>query len=170
CARLMPGIPVARLPRLAEEAEGRLDLRPASAVGLRQDGRSFPLEFSVARLATTGEDCFVVVLRDVTSQREIEDARETARKEAERLARAKGEFLANMSHEIRTPLNAILGFAQVGLRKGQGGPFGETFEHILHSGELLLGLINDVLDFSKIEAHKLQLEASLFDLGEVVDR
>ncbi len=170
CARLMPGIPVARLPRLAEEAEGRLDLRPASAVGLRQDGRSFPLEFSVARLATTGEDCFVVVLRDVTSQREIEDAREAARKAAERLARAKGEFLANMSHEIRTPLNAILGFAQVGLRKGQGGPFGETFEHILHSGELLLGLINDVLDFSKIEAHKLQLEASLFDLGEVVDR
>lgn len=170
CARLMPGIPVARLPQLAEEADGRLDLRPASAVGLRQDGRSFPLEFSVARLATTGEDCFVIVLRDVTGQREIEDAREAARTEAERLARAKGEFLANMSHEIRTPLNAILGFAQVGLRKGQGGPFGETFEHILHSGELLLGLINDVLDFSKIEAHKLQLEASLLELGEVVDR
>lgn len=170
CACLMPDVPVTQLPRLADEAEGRSDLRPASAIGLRQDGRSFPLEFSVARLATTGEDCFVVVLRDVTGQREIEDAREAARKEAERLARAKGEFLANMSHEIRTPLNAILGFAQVGLRKGQGGPFGETFEHILHSGELLLGLINDVLDFSKIEAHKLQLEASLFELGEVVDR
>ena len=170
CACLMPDVPVAQLPRLADEAEGRSDLRPASAMGLRQDGRSFPLEFSVARLATTGEDCFVVVLRDVTGQREIEDAREAARKEAERLARAKGEFLANMSHEIRTPLNAILGFAQVGLRKGQGGPFGETFEHILHSGELLLGLINDVLDFSKIEAHKLQLEASLFELGEVIDR
>ncbi|KAB2965889.1 ATP-binding protein [Zoogloea sp.] len=166
-ARLMPDIAVARL---AAEAQGRSDLRPAAAIGARKDGRSFPLEFSVARLATAEEECFVVVLRDVTGQREIEEAREAARKEAERLARAKGEFLANMSHEIRTPLNAILGFAQVGRRKGQGGPFGETFEHILHSGELLLGLINDVLDFSKIEAHKLQLEASSFELGEVLDR
>ncbi|NML26125.1 ATP-binding protein [Zoogloea dura] len=168
--RLMPDMTPACLPRLASEAEGRSDLRPAEAIGVREDGRSFPVELSVARLVSADEDCFVVVLRDVTGQREIENAREFARKNAEHLAKAKSEFLANMSHEIRTPLNAILGFAQVGLRKSHGGPFGETFEQILHSGELLLGLINDVLDFSKIEAHKLQLEAVSFDLGEVVDR
>ncbi len=95
---------------------------------------------------------------------------ETARHEAERLARVKAEFLSNMSHEIRTPLNAVLGFAQVGHRDSMGQKAQQYFAHILDSGELLLGIINDILDFSKIEAGKMQVERQPFDIRLAVER
>jgi signal transduction histidine kinase/CheY-like chemotaxis protein len=81
-----------------------------------------------------------------------------ARDEAERLARAKSEFLANMSHEIRTPLNGVLGMAQVGRRKCGDPRACRAFDQILKSGQLLLGIINDILDLAKIEAGKLTVE------------
>ena len=93
---------------------------------------------------------------------------ETARIEAERLARVKSEFLANMSHEIRTPLNAVLGFAQIGQRESRGRKSSEYFQRIVDSGQLLLGVINDILDFSKIEAGKLGVESRPFNLRAVI--
>jgi PAS domain S-box-containing protein len=95
---------------------------------------------------------------------------ESARREAERLARVKAEFLSNMSHEIRTPLNAVLGFAQVGHRECAGRQVQQHFTHILDSGELLLGIINDILDFSKIEAGKMQVERQAFDIRLALER
>ncbi len=94
---------------------------------------------------------------------------ETARAEAERLARVKSEFLANMSHEIRTPLNGVLGLARMGYRESVGRDAAQnTFGRILSSGQLLLGIINDILDFSKIEAGKLGIEAIEVDLIKVI--
>lgn len=92
-----------------------------------------------------------------------------AKEAAEAASRVKSEFLANMSHEIRTPLNAMLGLAQVGVRKSRGRQIARTFEQILQSGKLLLKLIDDILDLSKIEAGKLRLDAVPFDLGEAID-
>ena len=94
---------------------------------------------------------------------------ETAKKEAERLARVKSEFLANMSHEIRTPLNAILGLAQVGLRENHGRETQRVFCQMLDSGQILLGVINDILDFSKMDAEKLHLETEPVSLVRLLE-
>jgi CheY-like chemotaxis protein len=99
---------------------------------------------------------FVVMAVDVTELKE-------ARAAAEQASRAKSEFLASVSHEIRTPLNAVLGFAQVGAMRFQNEPPAEQFGHILSSGQLLLGLINDVLDFSRIEAGSFSLSPGKTD-------
>lgn len=83
-------------------------------------------------------------------------------------ARTKSEFLAKMSHEIRTPVNGILGMTQL-LRTT---PLTQTQDNytqvIMRSGDVLLGVINDVLDYSKIEAGKLELEHIEFDLDDVL--
>jgi len=86
-------------------------------------------------------------------------------REARLASEAKSAFLATMSHEIRTPLNGIMGMVQaIGLDR-TGGPRDERLEVIRHSGEALLGVLNDVLDLSKIEAGKLTLEVADFDLS-----
>ncbi|MGH2339918.1 PAS domain-containing sensor histidine kinase [Segnochrobactraceae bacterium EtOH-i3] len=92
---------------------------------------------------------------------------------AEEANRAKSEFLANMSHELRTPLNAIIGFSEM-MQSQVFGPIGapkyeEYCRDILHSGQYLLGVINDILDMSRIEAGQLALSLELVDVGEVVD-
>jgi len=41
---------------------------------------------------------------------------------------------------------------------------------IQSSGELLIGVINDLLDFSKLDSGKLELEYIEFDLNEVFEK
>jgi len=81
---------------------------------------------------------------------------------------AKSQFIANVSHEIRTPLNGVLGMAQVLAASDLSALQRERVDIIRSSGEVLLSILNDVLDFSKIEAGKLDLEATPFDIANIV--
>ena len=106
----------------------------------------------------------------------LENARlyEEQRHTTERLRemdKLKTQFLANMSHELRTPLNSIIGFSRV-ILKGIDGPLTEMQQTdltaIYHSGQHLLGLINDILDLSKIEAGKMDLNLDEVDLKPII--
>ena len=108
--------------------------------------------------------------RDITERKAAEQLREEALDSARQLAALRSDFVANMSHEIRTPLNAVLGLAQIGMRENSGRKAHDTFARILDSGQLLLGIVNDVLDFSKIEAGKLRVEQVAFDPRDAIDR
>ncbi len=92
----------------------------------------------------------------------------SAKNRAEAASKAKSQFLANMSHEIRTPMNGVLGL--LGLLKD--APLSDEqlkMVHMAHgSAEKLLDIINNILDFSKIEAGKLQLQATYFTPGDLV--
>lgn len=116
---------------------------------------------------------YVSVIRDISSRKETEKEVLQAMNAAESGNRAKSEFLANMSHEIRTPLNAIIGFSDIILSGAFGGlgheKHVEYVEDIRHSGEHLLGIINDILDISKIEANQYDLELEVVDLAEIID-
>jgi PAS domain S-box-containing protein len=70
---------------------------------------------------------------------------------------AKSRFLASMSHEIRTPLNGVLGMADLLAPTLTDARQREMIATVQSSGELLLGLLNNMLDMSKIEAGQLAL-------------
>ncbi|MEM7673079.1 MAG: ATP-binding protein [Verrucomicrobiota bacterium] len=111
----------------------------------------------------------VCIARDVTQEKEREEALVRARQNAERANKAKSQFLANMSHEIRTPLNGIIGMAELcrdhSIDREQSG----YVETILMCGSTLLALVNDVLDFSKIEAGLFTLDNSEFNLTTALE-
>jgi two-component system sensor histidine kinase/response regulator len=120
-------------------------------------------QFFEARTVPVGADQAIMFVRNITDRHSLEADRERARLRAVELANAKSEFLANMSHEIRTPLNGLLGLAQIGVRDAGAPSAQRTFAAILNSGQLLLGIVNDVLDFSKIEVGKLRVEQRPID-------
>ena len=116
-----------------------------------------------------GEGGTIWIADDVTERHHLDAALAAARDAAEAASRAKSAFLANTSHEIRTPLNGLLGLARLALVESLPP---ETrryhLEQILACAQGLEGILSDILDFSKIEAGKFTLEASVFDLRELL--
>ena len=111
---------------------------------------------------------FFIIYRDST--RRILLAEEQARRAAESANAAKSRFLSNMSHDIRTPMNAILNMTK--LAEGHIGEperMAGYLKNVELSGQLLLGLINDILDMSKIESGKLVLRQDPASLRDLLD-
>jgi PAS domain S-box-containing protein len=131
---------------------GTLDVRTGRGRYLRVIDRKTPEHGTVSLL--------IDVTDDVLREAELRSA-----------SAAKSEFLSSMSHELRTPLNAVLGFAQL-LERDRKQPLTERqqerLQHVLHGGEHLLRLIDDVLDLSRIEAGRIAMSCEPVAVRDVL--
>ncbi|MDR3154617.1 MAG: response regulator [Deltaproteobacteria bacterium] len=88
---------------------------------------------------------------------------------SERENQTKSTFLARMSHEIRTPLSAIIGLSEL-VQREYGKPKGaEYITGIRNSGEILLGIIDEILDFSKIQTGQLSIVSTPYNTASAIN-
>jgi PAS domain S-box-containing protein len=121
---------------------------------------------------------FAKVTRDLTARRAADSllqsaaqSAEAARVAAESASRAKSAFLATMSHEIRTPVNAIIGYHDLLELETDGPLTAVQRRHLARasaSARHLLALISEVLDFSRLEADRIDVERTMFRVGDAV--
>mgnify|MGYP001710581566 FL=1 len=103
--------------------------------------------------------------------RRAQDAAAEALQSAERASKAKTDFLANMSHDIRTPMNAIIGITTLMKNElHQPEKLAEHLGKLENSGQLLLGIINDILDMSRIESGKTTLNEEKMNLSQQISQ
>ena len=101
--------------------------------------------------------------------RQAQDAAAEALQSAERASKAKTDFLSNMSHDIRTPMNAIIGITTLMKNElHQPEKLAEHLGKLESSGQLLLGIINDILDMSRIESGKTTLNVEKMNLPQQI--
>jgi len=105
------------------------------------------------------------VSMDVTQAKEIEEALQTAKNNAEAANRAKDEFLAILSHELRTPLTPVLAtLAMLEESPDKPASFDAELEMIRRNVEVEARLIDDLLDITRIARGKLELYTRPVDL------
>jgi two-component system phosphate regulon sensor histidine kinase PhoR len=99
----------------------------------------------------------VVVLRDMTRQKELEDL--------------KTNFISVLSHELRTPLTAIRGFVELILSGGTGDITPDQLELlsiIFDQTDHLGNLIDTLLEFAEMEAAETELQLGPISLKQLV--
>jgi len=160
--------------RLLASGKPKLIGQRIEVPALHKEGHQFPIELTLTQIETNEGIQFTAFARDITEQKESQDALEAARAEAENYAEAQSRFLSSMSHEIRTPLNAVIGISHLLRGTTLSLKQQKYIDDIQRAGDVLLGLINNILDFQKIESGFLQIEEVTIDLqdilGEVIDR
>jgi two-component system phosphate regulon sensor histidine kinase PhoR len=115
------------------------------------------LECRVAPVpGTAGPTGYLVVLRDITTARKLEQMRT--------------DFVANVTHELRTPLTSIRGFAETLLDGAlEDTEAARNFVGIIkREGEHLAALIEDLLDLSRIESGRWRVQPLEINLAELV--
>jgi len=158
------------LPMFQQTGQGAAMGKILDVEAHRKDGNEISVQLSLSAIQINNQWCAVGIIRDITDQKKTEQSLIKAKQQAEQANKSKSVFLANMSHEIRTPLNAIIGFSQLINRdKNLSDVHKEYVSSIIHAGEHLLGLINDILELSKIEAGRTKLSPSNVDLYALCD-
>ena len=111
----------------------------------------------------------IVDLSDRTGEHQTTLAMEAALEVAEKASKAKTDFLSNMSHDIRTPMNAIIGITTLMKNElHQPEKLAEHLGKLESSGQLLLGIINNILDMSRIESGKTTLNVEKMNLPQQI--
>lgn len=115
----------------------------------------------------------MLMLRHVEGTRKAEQrARaelQDAADRAEAAVAAKSGFMAVVGHELRTPISGVLAAAGE-LERSSDPQIAEHGRMIADSGRLMRVVLNDLLDLAKIEAGKMSVEATAFDVRELVDQ
>jgi PAS domain S-box-containing protein len=113
-------------------------------LGLRHDGREFPIEIGLYPIQRDRNAMVLSVIVDNA--------------EGERTDRLKDEFVSTVSHELRTPLTSIAGSLGL-LIGGAAGPLPEPALRLIriaqNNSQRLVRLINDILDIEKIESGQI---------------
>ena len=121
--------------------------------------------------AVQGAKKCIVDLSDRTDEHQTTLAVKAALEIAEKASKAKTDFLSNMSHDIRTPMNAIIGITTLMKNElHQPEKLAEHLGKLETSGQLLLGIINNILDMSRIESGKTTLNVEKMNLPQQVSQ
>jgi PAS domain S-box-containing protein len=99
----------------------------------------------------------VVVLRDITAEREAQ--------------RAKDSFVSSVSQELRTPMTSIVGYADL-LLSGSAGTLGGSqtrfMDRIRSNAQQIESLLNELAGMVVLDSRQLQVNPEMMDLQAAI--
>lgn len=101
--------------------------------------------------------------------RRLYDEAETAKGKLIETDRIKKQFVANICHELRTPVSTIIGYGEVLLDPTFQGDSRTILERMVHNGQDLSQLMDNLLEFSQLEAHAPINRLEPVNVREVLD-
>jgi two-component system phosphate regulon sensor histidine kinase PhoR len=152
---------VLRAPDVFEACEAVIKTGEAQTVEFVTSGsierscRAFIARLGVAGEAEGGVVRALVSIRDLTSERRLEQMR--------------ADFIASASHELRTPLASLIGFIETMKGHARDDPEAqEKFLNIMQAqAERMQRLVSDLMSLSRIELNEHVPPKDVMDINEV---
>jgi two-component system cell cycle sensor histidine kinase/response regulator CckA len=133
------------------------------------DGREFPVELTVHRVAYPGPPTFSAFIRDLTESRRLEEQLLQAQK-----MESVGRLAGGIAHDFNNLLTAISGYAQLALDDPDAPPrVGAYLEQVLTAAARAAELTGQLLAFSRRQVMQpiaLHLGAELEDITPMLHR
>ena len=165
-------------PEDIETGQAEMEMRTAEAEGralderwhLRKGGERFWGQGLVVPLNDDAGETrgFLKIVRDMTEQRNLEDALRQRTAALERADANKNQFLAMLAHELRNPLAAIRNAVAVAARSQAKEDIEWCLDVIGRQVRNFGHLIDDLLDVARITEGKVQLRKEVLDATRIL--
>jgi len=135
-------------------AKSELDAPSPDNKNVLKSYRILSSQFMLATLKRPGR---IVIIRDITSEKEVEKAKE--------------DFFHMITHDMRAPLSTIQGYIEILYKKVPNSPATEKyFQNILYSSKKLRGMIDDILNTTKLEKGTMTLQLEKISAKAMITR
>jgi signal transduction histidine kinase len=119
--------------------------------------KSFRIISNQFLLATLKRPGRVIIIRDITIEKEIEKAKE--------------EFFHMITHDMRAPLSTLQGYTELLMKKIGPSPATDKYlQSMLYSSRRLRGMIDDILNTTKLERGTMTLQMDTVDAEAIITR
>ena len=130
---------------------------PLSNEGGNPVTKSFRIISNQFLLATLKRPGRVIIIRDITSEKEIEKAKE--------------DFFHMITHDMRAPLSTLQGYTELLMKKIGPSPATDKYlASMLYSSRRLRGMIDDILNVTKLERGTMSLQLDTIDAEALITR
>lgn len=127
-----------------------------------KDGQEIPVEISLSPVSTAQGKFVFATVRDVSTQKELQQQLRDA-------SRAKSRFLAAASHDLRQPIQALSILNSVARKSATDVFHQNIIAKQQKSLDSMAGLLNALLDISKLEAGIVKADITDCAVQEIFD-
>lgn len=138
---------------------------------LSKNGKIYWFSEFVRRFNLNNVNYQLIILRDISSEKEVETELQRAKHKTEEAERLKSAFLDNLPHEIRTPLHAITGFTS--LLSDANLSVEERLEYvqfIQDSSNDILNLMDNIIEIAKLETNQVKPKKEKCYINSIFDK
>ena len=131
------------------------------------------VQATLTTFTSQGQQHLLVLLLDVTEQRQALVAAQEHVRVAEELARMRNEFAATVSHELRSPLTAVIGYSEMVEARWEAltDPVRHHYlRRIVQAANRQHRLVEDLLLLSRLEESDLRLKPETVEVTAAISR
>lgn len=110
-------------------------------------------------------------IRDITAQKEAENALKKSREHLQELNTTKNKFFSLLGHDLRSPFNAIIGFSEMLYNETEAFSKAEIkgmAESIYKTSRETYNLLNNLLEWSETQTGRIKFDPAKIGIYDIV--